>query len=164
MAWCTVFGCAGKAEWYRNRHVGSRALSAARGLPDFIGPDWAGRDEGPNTNVGGLAGTTWAMVEAGGTPVELTYELESVARNDFFGTLPGAFTAHPKIDPSNGPKWTTVHDVPNATTELVVVDAQDFAGGPVARVVLPQRVPCGFHGNWVSDRAVPPPASPPFRG
>jgi carotenoid cleavage dioxygenase len=39
------------------------------------------------------------MVEAGGTPVELTYELETVGRNDFEGTLPGAFTAHPKIDP-----------------------------------------------------------------
>ncbi|MFM8971990.1 MAG: carotenoid oxygenase family protein, partial [Actinomycetota bacterium] len=54
---------------------------------------------GPNTNVGGFAGTTWAMVEAGGCPVELTYELETVGRNDFNGTLLGAFTAHPKLDP-----------------------------------------------------------------
>ena len=27
---------------------------------------------------------------------------ESIARNDFYGTLPGGFTAHPKIDPATG--------------------------------------------------------------
>jgi carotenoid cleavage dioxygenase len=42
------------------------------------------------------------MVEAGGCPVELTYELETIGRNDFHGTLPGAFTAHPKLDPATG--------------------------------------------------------------
>ena len=43
--------------------------------------------------------------------------------------------------------------------ELVVLDAQDFARGYVARVPLPQRVPFGFHGNWVSDRSVAPPGN-----
>ena len=89
----------GKAEWYRNRYVGSRELSTFRGQPDISGPNWNDSTGGPNTNVGTFAGKTWAMVEAGGTPVELTYELETVGRNDFEGTLPGAFTAHPKIDP-----------------------------------------------------------------
>ncbi len=103
----------GKAEWYRNRYVGSRALNASRGLSDIAGPDWAARDEGPNTNVGGFAGTTWAMVEAGGCPVELTYELDSVARNDFFGTLPGAFTAHPKVDPDTGEMHAMAYAWPN---------------------------------------------------
>jgi len=92
----------GKAEWYRNRYVGSAAVSEARGIPDIAGPNWAESTGGPNTNVGGFAGTTWAMVEAGGCPVELTYELETIARNDFSGTLTGGFTAHPKIDPDNG--------------------------------------------------------------
>ncbi len=92
----------GRAEWYRNRYVGSTHLSALRGEPDIPGPDWNDSPIGPNTNVGGFAGTTWAMVEAGGVPVELTYELETVGRNDFFGTLPGAFTAHPKLDPATG--------------------------------------------------------------
>jgi carotenoid cleavage dioxygenase len=32
------------------------------------------------------------------------------------------------------------------------MDARDFARGYVARVKLPQRVPFGFHGNWVPDR------------
>jgi carotenoid cleavage dioxygenase len=51
---------------------------------------------------------------------------------------------------------TFVHDVPNEKAELVILDAQDFSSEPVARVLLPRRVPYGFHGNWVSDRSVPP--------
>jgi carotenoid cleavage dioxygenase len=35
------------------------------------------------------------------------------------------------------------------TTDLVVLAADDPTGGPVARVHLPQRVPDGFHGNWM---------------
>ena len=92
----------GRAEWYRNRYVGSPDIGRLPGRSDIPGPNWSGFGVGPNTNVGGFAGTTWAMIEAGGTPVELTYELESIARNDFSGTLPGAFTAHPKFDPDTG--------------------------------------------------------------
>ncbi|MBU6330219.1 MAG: carotenoid oxygenase family protein [Acidobacteria bacterium] len=99
----------GRAEWYRNRYVGSRAVSAARGLPDISGRNWNDSPTGPNTNVGGFAGTTWAMVEAGGCPVELTYELETIGRNDFGGTLPGAFTAHPKVDPVTGEMHAMVY-------------------------------------------------------
>ena len=36
------------------------------------------------------------------------------------------------------------------TSELLVLDAGDIAAGPVATVALPQRVPFGFHGNWVA--------------
>ena len=89
----------GRAEWYRNRYVGSKQVSKHRGIADITGPNWNNSPYGPNTNVAGFAGTTWATVEAGGCPVELSYELETVGRNDFFGTLPGAFSAHPKYDP-----------------------------------------------------------------
>jgi carotenoid cleavage dioxygenase-like enzyme len=99
----------GRAEWYRNRYVGSRHLAESRGEPDIPGPNWSDQPHGPNTNVGGFAGTTWAMVEAGGCPVELTYELDTVGRNDFFGTLPGAFTAHPKFDPATGEMHAMVY-------------------------------------------------------
>ena len=47
---------------------------------------------------------------------------------------------------------TFVHDGNAGSAEFVVIDAQDFARGYVARVKLPQRVPFGFHGNWVPDR------------
>ncbi len=93
--------CEGRAEWYRNRYVGSKQVSKQMGIPDISGPNWNKSSHGPNTNVAGFAGTTWATVEAGGCPVELSYELETVGRNDFYGTLPGAFTAHPKFDPKS---------------------------------------------------------------
>jgi len=31
-----------------------------------------------------------------------------------------------------------------------VLDARDIAGEPVARVRIPNRIPYGFHGNWVA--------------
>nr|WP_272926170.1 carotenoid oxygenase family protein [Streptomyces sp. SID8379] len=44
-----------------------------------------------------------------------------------------------------------VFDAERGATDLVVLAAQDLAGGPVARVHLPARVPVGFHGNWIAD-------------
>ena len=35
-------------------------------------------------------------------------------------------------------------------------DARDVAAPAVAVISLPQRVPFGFHGNWVSDASVAP--------
>jgi carotenoid cleavage dioxygenase len=49
-----------------------------------------------------------------------------------------------------------VHDLGGESTDFVVIDAADFDRGYVARIPLPQRVPFGFHGNWISDRSVPP--------
>ena len=42
----------------------------------------------------------------------------------------------------------------DARSEVQVFDARDarMASGPVARVLLPRRVPHGFHATWVSDR------------
>ena len=51
---------------------------------------------------------------------------------------------------------TFLHDLGSASTEFVVMDAQDFDRGYVAKVKLPQRIPFGFHGNWSSDTSVPP--------
>jgi carotenoid cleavage dioxygenase len=45
---------------------------------------------------------------------------------------------------------TFVHDEGNGTSELIVVEAQDFGAPPVARVRVPSRVPYGFHGTWIS--------------
>jgi carotenoid cleavage dioxygenase len=44
-----------------------------------------------------------------------------------------------------------VYDAARGGSDLVVLDAARFAGAPVARVRLPQRVPFGFHGSWVPD-------------
>ena len=64
----------GRAEWYRNR--------------------WVRGDEVANTHVIGVDGRTFAVVEAGNRPVELTTELETVGSCDFGGTLDGSFSAH----------------------------------------------------------------------
>jgi carotenoid cleavage dioxygenase len=46
---------------------------------------------------------------------------------------------------------TLVHDEITGTSELVVLNAQDVAGEIVARVLIPQRVPYGFHATWISS-------------
>jgi carotenoid cleavage dioxygenase-like enzyme len=46
---------------------------------------------------------------------------------------------------------TYAYDPVNESSDLVIIDASDFEGDPVARVRLPRRVPHGFHGNWISD-------------
>jgi carotenoid cleavage oxygenase len=48
---------------------------------------------------------------------------------------------------------TVVYDEGRNASDLVVLDATDFAGSPVATVHLPQRVPFGFHGSWVPGGA-----------
>ena len=42
-----------------------------------------------------------------------------------------------------------VYDATEDASDLVILAAQDLAGEPVATIRLPQRVPFGFHGNWV---------------
>jgi carotenoid cleavage dioxygenase len=44
-----------------------------------------------------------------------------------------------------------VYDAGTDRSELVVLPAADPSEEPVARVLLPNRVPLGFHGNWVPD-------------
>lgn len=42
-----------------------------------------------------------------------------------------------------------VLDMNDETSELVILNADDFTGPPQAVVYLPRRIPPGFHGNWV---------------
>jgi carotenoid cleavage dioxygenase len=44
-----------------------------------------------------------------------------------------------------------VTDRTTEQTDLVVLDARDVAGDPVARVRIPRRVPTGFHANWFAE-------------
>ena len=46
-----------------------------------------------------------------------------------------------------------VYDIATDKSDVVIVHAQDFAAKPVATIHLPQRVPFGFHGNWLADQA-----------
>jgi carotenoid cleavage dioxygenase len=40
-----------------------------------------------------------------------------------------------------------------SASRLLVLDAGDVAGPPVATVTLPRGVPAGFHGSWIPDTA-----------
>ena len=46
---------------------------------------------------------------------------------------------------------TLVHDEGSETSELIVVNAQDVTSGPIAQVLIPQRVPYGFHAAWIDE-------------
>ncbi len=54
---------------------------------------------------------------------------------------------------SEGDGWLLayLHDRGCGPSEFAVFDATRIAAGPVARVMLPQRVPLGFHGSWIGD-------------
>jgi carotenoid cleavage dioxygenase len=93
----------GKAEWYRNRWVRSPDVATALGEP--VPPSPYGPEVGifaANTNVQSIGGRTYAIVEAGSPPIELTDELETVGPSNFGGTLDQVFSAHPKRDPRTG--------------------------------------------------------------
>ncbi|MDZ7958413.1 MAG: carotenoid oxygenase family protein [Aulosira sp. DedQUE10] len=62
-----------------------------------------------------------------------------------FAPRPGATTE------DDGWLITFVYDENSGNSELIVVNAQDITGEPVARVIIPQRVPYGFHGTWISE-------------
>jgi carotenoid cleavage dioxygenase-like enzyme len=58
--------------------------------------------------------------------------------------------------PSDGPADESagyylgyVYDPARNGSDLVILDASDFAADPVATIKLPHRVPFGFHGNWI---------------
>lgn len=43
-----------------------------------------------------------------------------------------------------------VYNPARDASDLVIIDAADFGGDPVARIRMPRRVPHGFHGNWIT--------------
>jgi carotenoid cleavage dioxygenase len=92
----------GRAEWYRNRWIRTRAISRALGERPRPGRAHAGMDYAVNTNIVSQAGRTFAIVEGGVRGYELTSELETVAVCDFDGTLAGGYAAHPHRDPDTG--------------------------------------------------------------
>jgi carotenoid cleavage dioxygenase-like enzyme len=53
-------------------------------------------------------------------------------------------------DESNGYYLAYVYDPARDGSDLVILDAADFAAAPIATIALPQRVPYGFHGNWIA--------------
>ena len=116
----------GRAEWYRNR--------------------WVRGDEVANTHVIGVDGRTFAVVEAGNRPVELTDELDTVGSCDFGGTLDGSFTAHTHRRPGTD-------DLHAVTYHWSWDHVRHLVLGPDARIHREVRVPVP-DGPSVHDCAV----------
>jgi carotenoid cleavage dioxygenase-like enzyme len=56
-------------------------------------------------------------------------------------------------DASENDGWVLApcYDREQGRSDLIVFDANEFCGDPVAVVQLPRRVLFGFHGSWVQD-------------
>lgn len=114
----------GRALWYRNRWVRSNAVSDALGEPRAPG-ERNPRSDTANTNIVGHAGKLWAIVEAGGHPVEITADLDTREHSTFGGTLGEAFSAHPHLDPETGEMHAICYNAINpATIWHVVLDTE----------------------------------------
>ena len=114
----------GEAVWYRNRWIRSNAVSDALGEPRKPGTRKP-RTDTANTNIVEIGGKTFAIVEAGGFPVELTDDLETVRHNPFDGTLTNAFSAHPHVDNKTGEMHAICYDAPVADKVWHVVVGTD---------------------------------------
>lgn len=44
-----------------------------------------------------------------------------------------------------------VYDNKMNQSELVILDAENFARAPLARIQMPRRIPHGLHGSWMPD-------------
>ncbi len=98
------------------------------------------------------------------------YSFPSIYKHDLrsgkataFSVGPGRHSAEPVFIPRDGATaeddgylMTYVYDSAKNTSDLLILDAQDLTRPALAQVHLPDRVPYGFHGNWVSDTDVPP--------
>ncbi len=71
----------------------------------------------------------------------------------------GVIVGEPQFVPrpesiTEGDGWilALTYDVAHDSSELVIIDAEDFAARPVASVQLPRRVPAGLHATWLPAR------------
>jgi carotenoid cleavage dioxygenase len=67
-------------------------------------------------------------------------------------TLEPVFVRRPDaVEEDDGWILSYVYDGNRNLSDVVILDAQDFAGDPIATIQLPVRVPFGFHGGWAAD-------------
>ena len=79
-----------------------------------------------------------------------TSEVRPLSRSG--GSSEAVFVArHPDSAEDDGWVLSLVYDPDRDASDLLVLNAADFVGEPQAIVHLPQRVPFGFHGNWVPN-------------
>lgn len=135
----------GGARWYRNRWIRSTDVAAARHVPAAPGPRHI--FDTVNTSVLDHAGSGWALVDAGSTPVRFDEHLETQRYDDFGGTLPGSFTAHPRRDPATGELHALCYEATDP--KRVRYNVVDVAGRVRRSVTIPVS-----HGPLIHDCAI----------
>lgn len=135
----------GRARWYRNRWIRSTEVAKVLGIAAAPGPRHI--FDTVNTSILGHGGAAFALVEAGSTPVRFGEELDDQSYDDFGGTLPGSFTAHPRRDPDTGELHAICYEAndPNRIRYNVV-----GTDGRVRRSVI---IPV-VHGPLIHDCAI----------
>lgn len=75
---------------------------------------------------------------------------------DFYYNEPGFAPADGARDEDDGYLVSFVWNARQVRSEIQVFDCRgtSFGRGPIARVLLPQRVPNGFHATWVSEKRI----------
>ncbi len=140
----------GRAHWYRNRWIRSGAVARVAGFAPAPGPRHI--FDTVNTSVVGHAGVAYALVEAGSTPVRFGEELDEQRYEDFSGTLPGSFTAHPRLDPATGELHAICYEATDPKRVRYNVIGVD---GQVRRsVVIPVRHVPLIHDCALTERFV----------
>ncbi|EYF08127.1 Lignostilbene-alpha,beta-dioxygenase [Chondromyces apiculatus DSM 436] len=129
----------GRAAWYRNRWVRAASVAEKLGEPRRGRPLQGDMDFATNTHVIGHAGRTFALMESGPPPYELTDELDTIGPSDFGGTLPAGFTAHPKLDPRTGELHAIAYLPGGDHVQHLVVDA-------TGKVIRATSIPAAGHG------------------
>ena len=127
----------GKAEWYRNRWVrGPPRSPPALGEPEPEPASSTAAWTPANTNVIGHAGRTFAIVEAGARPVELTDELDTVC---------GAATSTARCPTATPP-------TPSATPRPASCTRPAYYWGRPERAVHRDRAPTAGCASVEADR------------
>jgi carotenoid cleavage dioxygenase-like enzyme len=89
----------GKAHWYRNRWVQTKARAGEKSMREDYSRDYTVGVA--NTHVVPHNGNIYALVESS-VPTRISPELETLGLETFGGKLDFSFTAHPKICPVTG--------------------------------------------------------------
>ncbi len=99
----------------------------------------------------------WTVAAEGGTEVHRhdigNGNSERTSHDHGVGRRPGAvvFVPDPARRHRDDGGWLVgfVHDDRRLETDLVVLDAADMGGAPVATVRIPRRIPSGLHATWI---------------
>ena len=111
----------GRAEWYRNRWVRSKAVAEALGEKWREGPIHD-HDFAANTHILAHAGRILATVEAGSLPYEISGEADTVGPYDFARTMPAGFAAHTKIDTHRGEVHAVAYSYRRDYVQHIIID------------------------------------------